>query len=151
MLTRAEMTRTERKVEEALGPAWRDTFSPTVERIWENAMRAGFLPFFGDGSLGVGVAVEMAERGVDGIVNVMPFTCMPQSVARSQLRRAAPLLGGVPVLDLEFDGRGEDMVKEELEMYMEQVKERHRLGKRHVVTAPAKAGLDRKVRSILRI
>ena len=72
----------------------------------------------------------MAERGlVDGIVNVMPFTCMPQSISRSQLRRAAPLLNGLPVLDIEFDGRGDDLVRDEVEMFMDQVKERRR-GKR---------------------
>jgi len=119
------MNRIERRVDKALGPAWRYRDSPPIETLWKNSERAGFLSFFGDASLAVGLAIDMAERGlVDGIVNVMPFTCMPQSISRSQLRRAAPLLNGLPVLDIEFDGRGEDIVREEVEMFMDQVKER---------------------------
>ena len=116
-------------------------------------MRAGFVPFFGDASLAVGLAMEMAERGADGVVNVMPFTCMPQSVARSQLKRAAKFLGGLPVLDFEFDGRGEEDVKEKLEMFMEQVKERHRLRRSRTAPAPAapEAGVDARLRALLRL
>ena len=118
--------RVERKVQRALRPAYRDTYEPSIERLWENAERAGFIPFFGDASLTLGLSIEMAERGVDGIVNVMPFTCMVGSVACSQLRRAAKMLG-VPVLDIEFDGRGDEFLRDELEMFMDQVKERRRI------------------------
>ncbi|MHC5053273.1 MAG: acyl-CoA dehydratase activase [Planctomycetota bacterium] len=118
--------RVERRVQRALGPAYRDTYEPSIERIWENAERAGFIPFFGDASLTLGLSVEMAERGIDGIINVMPFTCMVGSVARSQLRRAASMLD-VPVLDVEFDGRGDEFLRDELEMFMDQVKERRRI------------------------
>jgi predicted nucleotide-binding protein (sugar kinase/HSP70/actin superfamily) len=151
-LARSAMQGIERKVDEALAPAWRDRWQPHVERLWENSLRAGFVPFFGDASLAVGLAVEMAERGVDGVVNVMPFTCMPQSIARSQLRRAATLLGGVPVLDFESDGRGEELLREELEMFMDQVKERHRWGKPTPRSGPRpRADIDRRLRSLLRI
>ena len=151
-LTHWSMHRIERKVEKALGPAWRDTYVPTIERIWENSIRADFVPYFGDASLAVGMAVEMAERGADGVVNVMPFTCMPGGIARSQLRRASRLLGDMPVLDIEFDGRSEELVRDELEMFMEQAKERHRLGQ-HKGTAQvgARADIDSKLRSIYRL
>ena len=83
---------------------------------------------------------------------MMPFTCMPGSIARSQLRRAAKLLGGVPVLDVEFDGRGDDLLREELDMFMEQVKERHRMGSHSRPSPePARADIDRRMRSILRL
>jgi predicted nucleotide-binding protein (sugar kinase/HSP70/actin superfamily) len=94
----------------------------------------------------------MAEYGAAGLVNVMPFTCMPGSIARSQLRRAAGMLGGMPVLDVEFDGRGEELLRDELEMFMEQVKERHRTGVASKSPhAGERANLDRKLRKLLRI
>jgi predicted nucleotide-binding protein (sugar kinase/HSP70/actin superfamily) len=120
------MRRIERRLGRALATAFREKEPPSVETLWENARRAGFVPFFGDASLGLGLAIEMAERGIDGVVNVMPFTCIPGSVARSQLARAARFLGGVPVLDVEFDGRGGDLLRDELEMFMDQARERHR-------------------------
>ncbi len=151
-ITRKAMAGIERKANRALGPAWRENYVPHIERLWENAVRAGFVPFFGDGSLAVGMAIEMAERGADGVVNVMPFTCMPGAIARSQLRRAARLLGGMPVLDLEFDGRGEELVRDEIEMFMEQAKERHRLGlHKSGVPVGARADMDRKLRAIYRL
>ena len=144
-IARRTFTRIEYNVREALAPADRDGTPPHVEALWENAMRADFVPFFGDASLSVGLAVHMAQQGVDGLVNVMPFTCMPGAIARSQLRRAAPLLGGMPVLDLEFDGRGEDFIRQELEMFMEQIKELHRQGahkERSLSARPANIGPD---------
>jgi len=120
------MSRIERSVAKALGGAFRNGRGPHVEQLWKNSAQAGFVEFFGDASLGLGMSLEMARHGVDGIVNVMPFTCIPGSVARSQLRRAADLLGGASVLDVEFDGRTEETLREELEMFMEQAREHFR-------------------------
>jgi len=151
-LTHRAMRGIEHKVFKALEPAFRDRSQIHIKRIWENAARAGFVPFFGDASLALGLAVEMGEQGAAGLVNVMPFTCMPGSIARSQLRRAAGMLGGMPVLDVEFDGRGEELLRDELEMFMEQVKERHRMGvARKSPHAGERANLDRRLRKLLRI
>lgn len=50
----------------------------------------------------VGEAVWYASQGVDGIVHVFPFTCMPENIALEALQRLSDETG-VPVLSLSFD------------------------------------------------
>jgi predicted nucleotide-binding protein (sugar kinase/HSP70/actin superfamily) len=50
----------------------------------------------------VGEAMRFAEDGVDGIVHIFPFTCMPENVALEALGCIAEETG-VPVLSLSFD------------------------------------------------
>jgi len=56
----------------------------------------------GEGRDTVGNTALLAERGVDGVVHVMPFTCMPEIVAQTILPRVSRDLG-IPVLTLVMD------------------------------------------------
>jgi predicted nucleotide-binding protein (sugar kinase/HSP70/actin superfamily) len=56
----------------------------------------------GDGLESVGYTVLGKKEGLDGIVHIMPFTCMPEIVARSVLPRVSKDIG-MPVLSLSFD------------------------------------------------
>ncbi len=50
----------------------------------------------------VGEARQFVMRGVDGIVQVFPFTCMPENIALEALQRISEQ-SGVPLLFLSFD------------------------------------------------
>jgi predicted nucleotide-binding protein (sugar kinase/HSP70/actin superfamily) len=50
----------------------------------------------------VGEAVHYARLGVDGIVQVFPFTCMPENIALEALQQISRDYG-VPVLSFSFD------------------------------------------------
>ncbi len=50
----------------------------------------------------VGEAAKFIRRGVDGIVHVFPFTCMPENIAFEALQRLCEL-NRVPLLSLSFD------------------------------------------------
>ncbi len=52
--------------------------------------------------LSIGAALSFIEDGFDGIVNVMPFTCMPSTVASSILKVYAR--GKIPYVDMVYDG-----------------------------------------------
>lgn len=56
----------------------------------------------GDGQLSVASACIYAEKGFDGMVHLMPFTCMPEIIAQSILPRVSADLS-FPVLTLVFD------------------------------------------------
>lgn len=53
--------------------------------------------------LSIGGAIEHAHHGVDGIVNVFPFTCMPSTICSAILK---PLLHEkrIPYIDAPYDG-----------------------------------------------
>jgi predicted CoA-substrate-specific enzyme activase len=58
----------------------------------------------GEAVLSMGRAVEYAHNRVDGIVNVVPFGCMPGAIVDGLLEEFRRDNGGVPVLKLAFDG-----------------------------------------------
>ena len=56
----------------------------------------------GDGLLTVGSSVIFAKRGFDAVVHFMPFTCMPEVIAKGVLGRVSQELD-MPVLSLSID------------------------------------------------
>ncbi len=77
----------------------------------------------GEAALSIGRAVEYAERGFAGVVNVMPFNCMPGTIVNAIMRRFVTDHGNIPYLQLQFDGHehaGEDL---RLEAFVHQARQ----------------------------
>ncbi|MFW6381705.1 MAG: CoA protein activase, partial [Bacillota bacterium] len=76
--------------------------SSEIDEIKEAA--ANYLRSFvgGHGLETVGNAVRYARRGFDGVIQLAPFTCMPEIVAETILPEVSRQQG-IPVLSLVFD------------------------------------------------
>jgi predicted nucleotide-binding protein (sugar kinase/HSP70/actin superfamily) len=59
-------------------------------------------PVGGEGIHSVGNTVLYHRHGFDGVVHLMPFTCMPETIAKSILPKVSQNLG-IPVLSLVID------------------------------------------------
>ncbi len=59
-------------------------------------------PVGGDGLATVGHSVMFARQGFDGIIHLLPFTCMPEAIAKSILRRVSREMD-IPVLTFVID------------------------------------------------
>ena len=79
--------------------------------------------------MSVGKIIEYYHQGVSGIVNVMPFTCMPSTIVSTQTMRASADCGGIPILNLSFDGQEDATLTTRLEAFVEQVRQRQGLTK----------------------
>jgi predicted nucleotide-binding protein (sugar kinase/HSP70/actin superfamily) len=71
-----------------------------------------YLP--ADGALGemvlsIGRTVRLAARGVDGIIDISPFTCMNGIVCEAIYPRVSRDLDGLPIRSLYFDGVPRDL------------------------------------------
>ena len=55
----------------------RSLHEPSIEQTLRRAAPYIHHSFEGEAVLSVGKAIDYINRGVSGIVNVMPFTCMP--------------------------------------------------------------------------
>ena len=102
-----------RDEEHLLGP-FHDDFrgyeEPEVDEVIEAARP--YLP--ADGALGemvlsIGRAIRLAARGVDGIIDISPFTCMNGIVCEAIYPRVSRDLGGLPIRTLYFDGTPRDL------------------------------------------
>ena len=77
---------------------------PAIEEVWRESRAAGFVPWFGDASLALGRAIALGRRGAKGVVNIVPYGCLPGTVSESVFASRTEVLGGMPVLNLSLDG-----------------------------------------------
>lgn len=66
-------------------------------------------------------AIDCARRGASGILNVLPFSCMPGIIASAMGPRLRRDLDWIPWLDLSFDGQETTNIRTRLEAFMHQV------------------------------
>jgi predicted CoA-substrate-specific enzyme activase len=76
--------------------------------------------FKGEAVLTLGQAIELIGQGAAGIVNIMPFTCMPGTVVSAAMHRLRQDHGGIPWLDLAIDGNEGVNLETRLEAFMHQ-------------------------------
>jgi predicted nucleotide-binding protein (sugar kinase/HSP70/actin superfamily) len=73
-----------------------------------------------EGVVTMGRAINYARSGVSGILNVLPFSCMPGIIAGAMAPRLREPFGGIPWLDLSYDGQEETNIRTRLEAFMHQ-------------------------------
>ncbi len=98
-------------------PKW---FTPPEEKELVESARPWLNHFVGGhGVESVGGAATYARMGFDGVVQIMPFTCMPEIVAESVLRTTSRDME-VPVLTLSLDEHtGEAGLQTRLEAFVD--------------------------------
>jgi predicted nucleotide-binding protein (sugar kinase/HSP70/actin superfamily) len=88
----------------------------------------------GEAVLSMGRAVEYAEHGFDGVINVVPFGCMPGAIVNSLLERYRKD-HDMPVLKLDYDGMQQASEGTALEAFVHQASEHMRGADRESVEA----------------
>jgi predicted nucleotide-binding protein (sugar kinase/HSP70/actin superfamily) len=73
-----------------------------------------------EAGLSLAKAVEMARTGASGVINVMPFSCMPGIVVAGMAPRFRADLANIPWLDISFDAQGGTNIQTRLEAFMYQ-------------------------------
>jgi predicted CoA-substrate-specific enzyme activase len=112
----------EHMLEEIFRPYLKYGKEPHVKDILEKASPYIHESFEGEAILSVGKSVDFADKGVSGIINAMPFTCMPGTIS-SAIMRLVQQNHNVPVMNVAYDGQGATNVLTRLEAFMYQVKD----------------------------
>jgi predicted nucleotide-binding protein (sugar kinase/HSP70/actin superfamily) len=79
--------------------------------------------FEGEAILSIGKSIDFAERGASGVVNIMPFTCMPGTIVSTLLKRYREENSNIPILNMAYDGQEQTNTLTRLEAFMFQAKE----------------------------
>ena len=83
----------------------------------------------GHGQSSVGEIIEYAHKGFDGVVQLAPFSCIPEIVAKSIVPSVSREYG-IPVMTLFIDEQtGEGGVQTRLEAFVDLLRARRRRGK----------------------
>lgn len=95
---------------------------PKVKDIIEKASPYIDVSFEGEAILSVGKTVDFIDKGVSGVINVMPFTCMPGTIS-SAIMRLLQKKYDVPIINIAYDGQGLTNITARLEAFMYQVRD----------------------------
>jgi len=77
----------------------------------------------GEAILSMGRAVEYAHHGLDGVVNVAPFGCMPGAIVNGLLEEYRRDHDNMPVLKLAFDGIDQAAEDTQLDAFVHQTRQ----------------------------
>jgi len=95
---------------------------PTVESTLDAAGPYLSTYYEGEAILSLGRSVEFVHEEVNGIVSLMPFTCMPGTIVYSLLKRCRESYNNVPVLNLSFEGHEQTTTRTRLEAFLYQAR-----------------------------
>ncbi len=82
--------------------------------------------FEGEAVLSVGKCEDYVKKGCAGLVNVMPFTCMPGTIVGAVMKRYREDHGNIPFLNMAYDGQEETNTLTRLEAFMHQARQYQR-------------------------
>jgi len=113
----------EHHLSKAFAHDFRDSPEPTTRKTIRNASPYLDSTFEGEAILSIGKAVDFVRKGVHGIINVMPFTCMPGTIVNALLKKLREAEGNIPVLNMSYDGQEQTNTRTRLEAFVHQVQQ----------------------------
>lgn len=113
----------EHRLEKIFKGHLRNFGEPKTKTIFRKAKPYLDYSFEGEAILSIGKTIDFAGRGVSGIVNIMPFTCMPGTIVSTILKRYREENNNIPILNMAYDGQEQTNTLTRLEAFMYQAKE----------------------------
>jgi predicted nucleotide-binding protein (sugar kinase/HSP70/actin superfamily) len=111
----------EQKLRAPIGHLLRQPADAPMRQLLD-MVRPYYDPLLGtETTLTLGKAVELARLGVSGVVNVMPFSCMPGIVVAGIAPRLRADFEQLPWLDVYYDGQQLTNIRTRLEAFVHQV------------------------------
>ncbi|MBI3399030.1 MAG: CoA activase [Deltaproteobacteria bacterium] len=120
----------ERKFLNILDGDLRGGHEPATEEVLKLSSPYLHDSFEGEAVLSVGKAMDYIHKGVHGIVNAMPFTCMPGTVVNAILKKVREEKGNIPYLNMVYEGLEDTNSKTRMEAFVHQAREYMERGSR---------------------
>ncbi len=112
----------EKRLTNAVEGFLRNPHEPSITELWSNS--EPYLPgWFGEAALSIGKSHDYVKKGLSGIINVMPFTCLPGTIATAIFKRFQEDHNSIPCLMMAYDGLEQTNTKTRLEAFMHQAKQ----------------------------
>ncbi|MCK4739212.1 MAG: CoA activase, partial [Deltaproteobacteria bacterium] len=115
------------KFEKKLGNVFngdlRSGHEPRIKEILELASPYIHDSFEGEATLSVGKVIDYINGGAHGIVNVMPFTCMPGTIVNGVLKKVKEDNDNIPYLNMVYEGIEDTNAKTRIEAFVHQAKD----------------------------
>jgi predicted CoA-substrate-specific enzyme activase len=94
---------------------------PETKKIIDMAAPYVHKSFEGETILSIGKTMDLIEKGASGIINAMPFGCMPGTIVTAMLRGVNRDYG-IPCMSIPYDGTESSTIEIQLEAFIDQAK-----------------------------
>jgi predicted CoA-substrate-specific enzyme activase len=122
--------RKEHRLEKRLDGSILGCYEPDVADVLNLASPYLHESFGGEAILSIGKAIDYMNEGLSGIINTMPFTCMPGTIVTAISKKLREDFGNFPWLNLAYEGQEDSNELTRLEAFMHQAKEFQKKGQR---------------------
>jgi predicted CoA-substrate-specific enzyme activase len=95
---------------------------PDTKTVLLNAAPYIHSSFEGEAILSIGKSIELINNGAAGIINAMPFGCMPGTIVSGMMRGLNKEFG-IPCLSIPYDGTESLTTEIQLEAFIDQARE----------------------------
>jgi predicted CoA-substrate-specific enzyme activase len=126
LLKRFYQKRVEHRLAKYLKGFLKTLKEPSTEQILKKASPYLHNSFEGEAILSIGKGVDLLEKGASGIINAMPFGCMPGTIVTAILRGINRDYG-IPCMSIPYDGTESPTIEIQLEAFMDQAKQMQNL------------------------
>jgi len=123
VLTEWVQMKDEHKIAEPFKDVLINFHEPPISETIAAAAEYIHSSFEGEAILSIGKSVDFARNELDGVINVMPFTCMPGTIVSAILKKFKAENDNIPVLNMAYDGLEESNDVARLEAFIYQAKQ----------------------------
>jgi predicted nucleotide-binding protein (sugar kinase/HSP70/actin superfamily) len=113
----------EKKITGSIESIYKLSSEVEVEEMLENCGAYIHKDYDGDPALAIGTAVLLAEKQIAGVVNILPFTCMPGTINCTVSHNLRKNNNGLPWENFAYDGHDNIGLDTRFEAFMHQVRE----------------------------
>jgi predicted nucleotide-binding protein (sugar kinase/HSP70/actin superfamily) len=124
-MTDAVQRQDEHKMYKIFKGLLRNYHEPSIERTLQLSRPYIDPSFEGEATLSIGKSIDFFHKGLSGIINTMPFTCMPGTIVNALLKRFREDHSQIPCLSMAYDGQEESNAMVRLEAFMYQARQYH--------------------------
>ncbi len=122
LLTRFFQKRVEHRLGKHFAGFLRTLHEPDTRTVMRYARPYIHPTFEGEAILSIGKSIDLVRRGASGIINAMPFGCMPGTIVNALLR-GVKNTHSIPCLSIPYDGTESLTTEIQLEAFIDQAKE----------------------------
>jgi predicted nucleotide-binding protein (sugar kinase/HSP70/actin superfamily) len=123
VLTEYYQRKDEHQLEKVFKGHLRHGEEPSTRQVLHQASPYVHDSFEGEAILSIGKTIDFCKKGASGVINVMPFTCMPGTVVSALLKRYREENNNLPVLNMAYDGQEQTNTLTRIEAFMHQARQ----------------------------
>ena len=116
----------EKRLIQKVEDGFQDLHDFPVEKILKLSCPYLDRTFGTEAILSVGKSLEYIQKGCSGIVNTMPFSCMPGTIVSALSAKIREDFNNIPWLNIAYEGLEETNELTRLEAFIHQTKQYHK-------------------------